>query len=214
MMMLYVLFQFYKLKELVLANTNDPNDPTQSHKHVRGKPRRKTVTIDWTTVSKEMNRQYQSCVVRIIISYIDFQCLEILLKSIRRLLWRRVLSCIDWLIQLVLIITCNHQLLLFTDRSYDVMCYSQNNWKQIQNQSLKQGLFTANEDEFIINKLLEALTEYGELPRGIWVQISHGLNRDLNSVFEHWRQILSKKNWKQIVGTSTSCDIINQQCKT
>jgi hypothetical protein len=87
MMMLYVLFQFYKLKELVLANTNDPNDPTQSsHKHVRGKTRRTTVTIDWTTVSKEMNRQYQSCVVRIIISYFDFQCLESLLKRIRRLL--------------------------------------------------------------------------------------------------------------------------------
>jgi len=86
MMMLYVLLQFYKLKELVLANTNDPNDPTQSHKHVRGKTRRKTVTIDWTTISKEMNRQYQSCVVRIITSCIDFQCLEILLKSIRRLL--------------------------------------------------------------------------------------------------------------------------------
>ena len=92
----------------------------------------------------------------------------------------------------------------------DMMCYSQNNWKQIQNQSLKQGPFTANEDDIIINKLLEALTEYGKLPRGIWVQISHGLNRDLNSVYEHWRQILSKKNLKQIIGTSTSCDIINQ----
>ena len=72
MMMLYVLLQFYKLKELVLANTNDPHDPTQSHKHVRGKPRRKIVTIDWTTISKEMNRQYQSCVVRIIFFILIF----------------------------------------------------------------------------------------------------------------------------------------------
>lgn len=38
------------------------NDPTQSH--TRGKPKNK-VTIDWTTISKEMKRQYQSCVVRI-----------------------------------------------------------------------------------------------------------------------------------------------------
>ena len=76
-----------------------------------------------------------------------------------------------------------------------MMCYSQNNWKQIQNQSLKQGLFTANEDAIITKKLLEASsTENGKLPRGIWVDLSHDLNRDLNSVYEHWRQILSKKS--------------------
>jgi hypothetical protein len=63
---------------------------------------------------------------------------------------------------------------------------------------LKQGPFTANEDDIIINKLLEALTEYGKVPRGIWVEISHGLKRDLNSVYEHWRQILSKKSLDNI----------------
>ena len=114
-----------------------------------------------------MNRQYQSCVVRMYVRYISYQCYHIIE-------WYLIsLNSMNW--------------------SYDMLWYSQNNWKQIQNQSLKQGPFTANEDEIIINKLLEALTEYGKLPRGIWVLISHGLNRDLNSVYEHWRQILSKK---------------------
>ena len=63
-----MLLQYYKLKELVEANTNNHHHPTHpSHKHTRGKPKQKnrvTTTIDWTTISKEMNRQYQSCVVR------------------------------------------------------------------------------------------------------------------------------------------------------
>ena len=54
-----MLLQFYKLKELVKTNINDP---TQTH--VRGKPKNK-VTINWTTISKEMNRQYQTCAVRL-----------------------------------------------------------------------------------------------------------------------------------------------------
>jgi len=43
----------------MLVETNT-NDPTQSH--ARGKSKTK-VTIDWTTISREMNRKYQTCVV-------------------------------------------------------------------------------------------------------------------------------------------------------
>ena len=161
-----MLLQFYKLKELVKANTNDP---TQTH--VRRKLKNK-VTINWTTISKEMNRQYQSCVVRMYVRYISYQYYHIIE-------WYFIsLNSMNW--------------------SYDMLWYSQNNWKHIKNQSLKQGPFTADEDDIIINKLLEALTEYGKVPRGIWVEISHGLNRDLNSVYEHWRQVLSKKSFDNI----------------
>jgi hypothetical protein len=67
-----MLLQFYKLKELVKANTNDP---TQTY--VKGKLKNK-VTINWTTISKEMNRQYQSCVVRIIEHYISYECYHLI----------------------------------------------------------------------------------------------------------------------------------------
>ena len=68
---------------------------------------------------------------------------------------------------------------------------------------MKQGPFNANEDEVIIKKLQESFTKYEKLPRGFWVEISHCLNRDLNSVYEHWRQILSKKNSAVVMTKNT-----------
>jgi len=51
------LCKYYKLKELVLTHTTDP---TFAH----GSRQTSKPTIDWTTISKKMNRKYLACQVR------------------------------------------------------------------------------------------------------------------------------------------------------
>jgi hypothetical protein len=59
---------------------------------------------------------------------------------------------------------------------------------------LKKGRYTKEEDEFIIEKVVEAKknTSTGKVCFGLWVSIVKELNRDPELVLHRWNSKLSK----------------------
>ena len=67
-------------------------------------------------------------------------------------------------------------------------------WESIFNQRFKKGRYTKEEDEFIIEKVVEAKknTSTGKVCFGLWVSIGKELNRDRDLVQHRWNSKLSK----------------------
>ena len=68
-------------------------------------------------------------------------------------------------------------------------------WRLIFNQRWKKGRYTKEEDEFIIQKVVEAEknTSTGKKCLGLWVSIGKELNRNPDLVRQRWDGKLSKK---------------------
>jgi len=67
-------------------------------------------------------------------------------------------------------------------------------WKSIYKQRWKKGRYTKEEDEFIIEKIVEAKknTSTGKVCLGLRVSIGKELNRDPELVLHRWNNKLSK----------------------
>ena len=67
-------------------------------------------------------------------------------------------------------------------------------WEQLRTmKSLKGGLFTAQEDELIVNAISEQMAKTGKLEQGFWAMLGERLNRSSRRILERWELRLRKK---------------------